>query len=288
MLAAFWEVTKPRVVALLALEALAGGALAARGTLAPHTGTILAAGACVWLGAAGAEALTNTIDRDIDARMRRTCARALPAGRLAPSQAMGLGSVLVAAAFALAAPLGVWPALYLALGLFDNVVVYNLLTKRHTPWSAVLGAFSGGAPALIGYAAVAHGVGWLGWLLAGTVILWTPVHVWTLAWRHGADYRAAGVPIPSNVWHKEPVAACVGGCALLVASLGAILAFGSGEWVAVVGAAGGAAALASPTWRLWRLKDAPRATAVFRAANLYLALLLCALIVGGLAIKIQR
>lgn len=278
---ALWEVTKPRVVALLVMEAAAGGFLAAGPSWPRHAGGIIGGTACVWLGASAAEALTNTIDRDIDGRMARTRARALPARRLSPAQALVLGCVLLAAALVLAVPLGVWTGAFLALGVADNVVVYSLLTKRRTPWSGVLGAFSGGAPALIGYAAVSGGVAWPGVLLAMVVMVWTPLHVWSLGWRHGADYAVAGVPVPSNVWPRESVAVCIAGAAAAVAWLGLGLALGLHQWLPLGGSVAGAVALAGPAWRLWRRRDLASATAVFRSSNLYLAVLLLTLILGA-------
>ena len=75
------------------------------------------------VGASAAEAPTNTINQDIDGRMARTRTRALPSRRLSPAQALALGCVLVAAAFAVAVPLDVWTGVFLALGVADNVVV---------------------------------------------------------------------------------------------------------------------------------------------------------------------
>jgi protoheme IX farnesyltransferase len=143
----------------------------------------------------GARAVANYIDRDIDALMERTRRRPLPSGQLRPAHALGLGSVLIAAGLLVALTYGPLVVLLISFGLADNLLVYALLTKRTSPLSIVLGAPSGGAPAFVGFVAVAGGITLAGVLLATFVMLWTPIHIWSLAIRSRDDYARAGVPM---------------------------------------------------------------------------------------------
>jgi protoheme IX farnesyltransferase len=143
----------------------------------------------------GARAVANYIDRDIDALMERTRRRPLPSGAIAPLNALVLGFGLIASGLAVAMAFGPAIVLLIALGLADNLVVYALLTKRTSPLSIVLGAPSGGAPAFIGYVAVSGHVDLLAVVLAGFVMLWTPIHIWSLAIHSKDDYARASVPM---------------------------------------------------------------------------------------------
>lgn len=277
---ALWEVTKPRVVLMLTLEGVAGALLAAGRAWQEHLPGLVVAAVIVWLASAGAEAVTNVVDRDIDAQMSRTRTRVLAAGRLLPATALGWGGLLILTALSIALRSGLWTFVWVLGGLVDNIVVYSLLAKRRTPWSPVLGAFSGGAPALIGYCAVAGRVGWPGFDLALLVMLWTPVHVWSLAWRHREDYRRAGVPMVPVVWNAALAAACIGGATalLLAGSLWACLEVSGALGLAAASLIG--AGLALTALRLWLGRDAPSAWTHFHSANLYLVVLMAILVAG--------
>ena len=277
---ALWEVTKPRVVLMLTLEGIAGALLAAGRAWQEHLPGLVVAALVVWLASAGAEAVTNVVDRDIDAQMSRTRTRVLAAGRLLPATALGWGGLLILTALSIALRRGPWTFIWVLGGLVDNIVIYSLLAKRRTPWSPVLGAFSGGAPALIGYSAVAGRVGWPGLDLSLLVMLWTPVHVWSLAWRHREDYRRAAVPMVPVVWNAALAAAGIGGATalLLAGSLWACLEVSGALGLAAASLIG--AGLALTALRLWRGRDAPSAWTHFHSANLYLVVLMAILVAG--------
>jgi protoheme IX farnesyltransferase len=188
----YLAVTDPKSVSLLVFTALASGVVAG----GVHSPARLAA-ICLALALScmGARAVANYVDRDIDALMERTRRRPLPSGQLRPAHALVLGLALIAAGLLVALSYGPLVVLLISLGLADNLVVYALLTKRTSPLSIVLGAPSGGAPAFVGYVAMAGGIALAGVLLATFVMLWTPIHIWSLAIPSRDDYARAGVPL---------------------------------------------------------------------------------------------
>ena len=151
---------------------------------------------CIAVGAGAAGAINMWYDRDIDAVMRRTQGRPLPAGRMAPGEALGFGCVL-AAASVLVMGLGVnWAAAsLLALTIAFYVFVYTLWLKRRTPHNIVIGGAAGAFPPIVGWAAVTGDVGLPSLLLFALIFFWTPPHFWALALYRSGDYARAGVPM---------------------------------------------------------------------------------------------
>lgn len=187
--------TKPGITLLIVLVAV-GGFFVAEPAPVPwlRLGILVATGA---LASGGAAMLNHYLDRDLDARMRRTRGRPLPGGRIPESAvvlALGLllSGVGIAGADLLLNPL---TAFSIFLGGFTYVVVYTLWLKRRSNWNIVIGGFAGSAPALAGSAAAVGGwtVGALTFALL--VFLWTPPHFWSLALLLRDDYRAAGLPM---------------------------------------------------------------------------------------------
>jgi heme o synthase len=167
--------------------------------LAPgHLHPVLAAIAvlCIAIGAGAAGAINMWYDRDIDAVMRRTQGRPLPAGRMAPGEALGFGCVL-AVASVLVMGLGVnWAAAaLLALTIAFYVFVYTIWLKRRTPQNIVIGGAAGAFPPVVGWAAVTGDVGVPALLLFALIFFWTPPHFWALSLYRCGDYARAGVPM---------------------------------------------------------------------------------------------
>jgi protoheme IX farnesyltransferase len=184
---------KPRVVALVVFTGLVG-MLVAPGHL--HPVLAFAAVLCIAVAAGAAGAINMWYDRDIDALMRRTARRPIPAGRIEPGEALGFGITL-----AVASVLLMWlatntvAAAILASSIAFYVFVYTMWLKRRTPQNIVIGGAAGAFPPLIGWAAVTGGVDVLPLLLFATVFCWTPPHFWALSlWAH-ADYERVGVPM---------------------------------------------------------------------------------------------
>lgn len=233
-LVAYVETTKFRSVVLLVLGTVVGGvveAAALPGPVQPAAWTRLAwAVLATMLACAGANAITGYVDRDLDAVMRRTRHRPLPAGRLVPAEALGFGLLLTIAGTWMAAALaGWWAAAWIVFGVVDSAGVYNGFTKRRTAWNVILGSPAGGAPVMVGAAAITgQAFSPVPFLIAALVVAWTPVHIWSLAIRHVDDYRAAGVPMLPVVVGISSAARCVGWASLALCGVAAALAWAAG------------------------------------------------------------
>ncbi len=201
---AYWEVTKPKIWYLLVFTALASTLIASYINSIEVSWLIyLLVFASVTSGAAGANTLTSYIDRDIDAIMDRTKHRPIPSGKIPPRNALYYGLILVSIALILSWFINIYAFGLMAFGLFDNIIVYSKWLKRRSASNIILGGFSGGAPALIGYVAVTLNNIEIGLILAALVFLWTPTHIWSLALRVRDDYAKAKVPMLPVVMSQQ-------------------------------------------------------------------------------------
>ncbi|HJQ16378.1 MAG TPA: heme o synthase [Allosphingosinicella sp.] len=189
----FVALTKPRVMALVVFTALCG-LLAAPGGIHPVLG--FTAILCIALGGGAAGALNQWYEADIDALMKRTAGRPVPAGRMDAQSALHFGVGLGALSVLLMGLALNWlAAAILALSILFYVLVYTVWLKRRTPQNIVIGGAAGAFPPLIGWAAVTGDVGALPLLLFAIIFLWTPPHFWALSLFVRSDYAAAGVPM---------------------------------------------------------------------------------------------
>ncbi len=184
---------KPRVMSLVVFTALAG-LLVAPGSL--HPVEALAAIIFIALGAGASGALNMWWDADIDRVMKRTAKRPIPAGKVAPQEAMALGLALSGMAVimlwlstnALAAGL-------LAFTIFFYAVIYSMWLKRATPQNIVIGGAAGAFPPMIGWVAVTGSISVEACLMFLLIFMWTPPHFWALALFMKSDYHKARVPM---------------------------------------------------------------------------------------------
>ncbi|MBL4717472.1 MAG: protoheme IX farnesyltransferase [Erythrobacter sp.] len=189
----FFALTKPRVMSLVIFTGLCG-LLAAPGHINPVLG--FSAILCIALGAGGAAALNQWWEADIDAGMKRTAARPLPAGRMNRSDARDFG-VLISAASVMIMGLAVnWlAAAILALSIFYYAVIYTIWLKPRTPQNIVIGGGAGAFPPLIGWVAVTGEITLMPVLLFAIIFMWTPPHFWALALFVKTDYANVGIPM---------------------------------------------------------------------------------------------
>ncbi len=184
---------KPRVMSLVVFTALVG-MLVAPVPVHPFIGFV--AILCIAVGAGASGALNMWWDADIDARMRRTSRRPIPAGRVAAGEALGLGLALSGFAVVL-----LWLATnalaagLLAFTIFFYAVVYSMWLKRATPQNIVIGGAAGAFPPVIGWAAATGGVSVEAALMFALIFMWTPPHFWALALFVKSDYGDARVPM---------------------------------------------------------------------------------------------
>jgi heme o synthase len=189
----FLALTKPRVMTLVVFTGAVGLLAAPRGI---HPVLAFTAILCIALGAGAAAALNQWYEADLDALMRRTRNRPLPAGRMERGAALHFGVGLGAfSVLLMGLALNLLAAAILAVSILFYVLVYTVWLKRRTPQNIVIGGAAGAFPPLIGWAAATGGVDLLPVLLFALVFLWTPPHFWALSLFVRSDYAAAGVPM---------------------------------------------------------------------------------------------
>ncbi|WP_338425660.1 heme o synthase [Sphingopyxis kveilinensis] len=188
-----FALTKPRVMSLVVFTALCG-LLAAPGDVHPVLAfsSILA----IALGAGASGALNQWYEAGLDAKMKRTAGRPLPAGRLDPQTALQFGIGLAAFSLFLMLFASNWQAtLLLAVSIFFYVFVYTMWLKPRTPQNIVIGGAAGAFPPLIGWVAATGSIAPLPVMLFLLIFLWTPPHFWALALFVRSDYADAGIPM---------------------------------------------------------------------------------------------
>jgi protoheme IX farnesyltransferase len=194
----YFDLTKPRVVALIVFTAAIGMFLAVPGLPPLQESVVGFLG--IWLAASSAAAINQLLDARIDARMARTSWRPIVAGQIRPAQALAFALVLAVASMVV---LLVWVNLLTALLTFASLigyaVIYTVFLKRATPQNIVIGGIAGAAPPLLGWSAVTGMSGQWDWahalLLVLIIFVWTPPHFWALAIFRREDYRKAMVPM---------------------------------------------------------------------------------------------
>ncbi|MEP6786561.1 MAG: heme o synthase [Sphingomonadales bacterium] len=189
----FFALTKPRVMRSVVFTGLCG-MLAAPVALPPALA--LTAVLCIAVAAGAAGALNQWYEADIDALMRRTADRPLPAGRMDPQAALQFGVGLgVASVLIMGMATNVLAAALLAGSILFYVLVYTVGLKRRTPQNIVIGGAAGAFPPMIGWVAATGSLDVLPVLMFLLIFLWTPPHSWALALRIRDDYAAGTVPM---------------------------------------------------------------------------------------------
>src|SRR5258706_9123780 len=187
------QLLKPRVMSLVVFTGLTG--LVCAGTpVNPILGAV--AILCIAVGAGASGALNMWYDADIDAKMRRTRGRPVPAGRVQGADALAVGVVLsVFLVMLMGRALNWLAAGLLAFTIFFYAVVYTVWLKRWTAQTIVIGGLAGALPPVIGWAAASGTAPLNAWLLCGIIFMWTPPHFWALSLYTSEDYKSAGVPM---------------------------------------------------------------------------------------------
>jgi protoheme IX farnesyltransferase len=231
------------------------GLLCARTPMSPVLAAI--AVLCIALGAGGSGALNMGFEGDIDALMRRTRKRPVPAGRVQRADALGLGVVLSLFSVGVMALATNWLAAgLLAFTIFFYAVVYTLWLKRRTAQNIVIGGFAGALPPLVGWAAASGTAPLNAWLLVAIIFVWTPPHFWALSLFTREDYAAAGVPMLPVIRGAEHTRRQIVAYSLVLAPLGLAPAFtGLGGWLYLAVAAVGGAGFVALAARLAILRE---------------------------------
>ena len=272
------DLMKPRVMSLVVFTALVGYLVA---PVDAHPFLVFAAILFIAIGAGASGALNMWWDADIDAVMRRTAKRGVPAGRVAPGEALGLGlflSVLSVMMLALAANLAAGGLL--AFTIFFYAVVYTMWLKRSTPQNIVIGGAAGAFPPMVGWVAATGSVSLEAALMFALIFMWTPPHFWALALFMKDDYSKAGVPMLTVTHGHDATRAHILVYTILLAALAVGMAFTSiGGPVYLATALVLNAMFLRGAWAIWRRRT-PDAEAdnyatekrVFRLSLMYLFL----------------
>jgi heme o synthase len=246
LLADYFELTKPRVQTLLLFTTVTTMEIAGNPPVSRIALTCLGG----YLSAGGAGAVNHYFDRDIDAQMKRTANRPIPAGRIAPGSALAFGLVLSALSFLLLwTTINLLAASLALAGFVGYVGVYTMWLKRRTPQNIVIGGAAGAMPPLVAWAATRGSVSWTAVYLFAIVFYWTPPHFWALSLLMKDEYAKVSVPMMPVVrgeretrrqillytlllYAISQLPFCAGGFGVfyLVASMVLGLAFLGGSW----------------------------------------------------------
>ena len=190
----YFELCKPKVVALILFTALVGMFLSTEGWVpfnAWFWGTI-----GIGLAAAAGAALNHWVDEEIDARMERTHGRPLPQGSITSFQAVTFALILAALSMAILLTfVNLLTAILTFASMVGYAVIYTMFLKRTTPQNIVLGGAAGAAPPVLGWTAVTGELHSEALLLFLIIFIWTPPHFWALAIKRRKEYAKAEIPM---------------------------------------------------------------------------------------------
>lgn len=189
-----YQITKPKVVAMLVITAIVGMILSQPSL--PNLGLMLVASIGIGLLSAAAAALNHVVDQNIDAKMARTHNRPLARGSLSNQTAIAFSLFLAFSGFVtlyvFVNPLTAWLTL---ASLFGYAVVYTLYLKRITPQNIVIGGLAGAMPPLLGWTSITGELHPHAYFLVMIIFTWTPPHFWALAIFREKDYARAKIPM---------------------------------------------------------------------------------------------
>jgi protoheme IX farnesyltransferase len=285
----FIEVSKPRIVVVLVITAVASYLAATRFDATPdiawdvswwHLGFLTLSGA---LASMGASALNHYYDRDIDKVMERTAKRPIPAGRLSANSVLAYGIAVSVISVAIA-----WFTLnpvatgMIALGIFFYVIIYTAWLKRSNASNIVIGGFAGSAASMAGWATATGSMDLLGFLVGWLVFMWTPPHFWCLAIRAREEYASVRVPmLPVMIGNQRTASYILVNTAILLPYSIALYFFGLGLLYTVVAAVSGSLMLAYH-YKLTKNPTPEFAWKAYKVTAPYLVVIFIALAVDAL------
>jgi len=276
VVADYVELTKPKVQTLLLLTTVTTMEVAGSPTASKIALTCLGG----YLSAGGAGAVNHYYDRDIDATMRRTASRPIPASRISPRAALIYGCSLAALSFLLLSLTVNVLAASLAFGGFAGYVgVYTVWLKRRTPHNIVIGGAAGAMPPLVAWAAVRGSLSWTALYLFAIVFYWTPPHFWSLSLLMKDEYAKAGVPMMPVVRGEQETRRQIVLYTLLLYAISQLpfCAHVFGGFYLVASIVLGCAFIGGSLW-LYRRADRRTALRLYLFSLIYLALLFGAMV----------
>jgi len=199
------DISKPRLVLLLYFTAFSS-LIIASSIYGYDWKKIALVSMAVIFSIMGSNATTAFIDREMDGIMSRTNNRPVPSGKIYPARnALIYGIAMVLIGIIIASFISYLSAVFLLLGFLDSAIIYNAVSKKKSPLNVIFGTPAGGMPVLVGWAAVANKIDIVAVFMFMIIIVWTPIHIWSLAYFYKEDYRKAGVPMLPVIWSDRKV-----------------------------------------------------------------------------------
>lgn len=274
--------TKPEITFLVTISSLAGFILASQGSV--DGWTLFWAMVGIPLTSAGGCALNQVLEADLDASMKRTANRPIPAGRIGINQAKWFSLLLIGAGVGILCPLtnpltGVMAAISVALYIW----VYTPL-KRMSTWNTLVGTIPGALPVLGGWTAASGNIGAGGWVLFAVLLCWQMPHFFALAWMYRKDYgESPFLMLPSSDEHGDRTARQMVGYSIAMILFSVLPVFlGLSNWAYFSGAVLLGIWFMVHVGRFWFTRSVQHARAVLKASVMYIPLLLLAIILDRL------
>ena len=269
----FIALTKPRVMSLLLVSAVAGAFLGTGST--PTLEVIIAVLVGGALASGGAASLNMAYESELDLKMGRTKNRPVAEGRISALTAVIFGLVLNVGSFlVLALMTNVLAALLAIAGTVLYFGLYTVILKRTTTQNIVLGGAAGAVPPLVGYAAAAGTIDLAAWYLFIIIFFWTPPHFWALAIMIKDDYAKANIPMLPVVKGVEHTSIQIMLYTVILSALTILFGVVSDalSWIYMIGAALLCIAFFWYAYKLIKAPDRPAATSLYKYSLLFLAL----------------
>ncbi|MCW8885059.1 MAG: heme o synthase [Motiliproteus sp.] len=274
----YYQLTKPKVVLLIAFTALVGMLLSTPGAVPwqPLIFGLLG----ISLAAASGAVINHIIDQRIDAVMARTSRRPIPSGNMdTPHAAIFAGALALISMLMLIFLVNTLTAVLTFMALIGYAFIYTVFLKRNTPQNIIWGGLAGAAPPLLGWCAVTGEVTTEAFLLLLIIFIWTPPHFWPLAIHRQKDYAKAGLPM-LPVTHGIPFTKTQILLYTLMLLAVSVMPFAvhMSSYVYLFGALLLGAGFIWQAWRLWRCEDNRYAMKTFSYSIVYLSLLFALLL----------
>ncbi len=269
----YFELTKPKVVALMLLTAIIGMLLAEPGL--PSLGVLVYGNLGIGLLAGAAAVVNHVVDHKVDLKMARTQRRPVATGRVGTADALGFAATLgLAGMVVLVWQVNLLTAWLTLASLVGYAVVYTLFLKRATPQNIVIGGLAGAMPPLLGWTAVTGTVDPNALLLVLIIFAWTPPHFWALAIHRKEEYAKADIPmLPVTHGNQFTELHILLYTLMMIAASLMPVATGMSGLIYLVGATVLGLRFLQYSVRLWRGDDRRVALATFKYSITYLMLL---------------
>jgi len=284
----YFELTKPRVVALIVFTAVVGMFLSVPSGM--PLGLFVYGTLGIALAAGSAAAFNHVLDRNFDAEMTRTRGRPLPTGQLTAREALVFAFIVGAVSMTLLVlQVNALTALLTFLSLIGYSVIYTVYLKHTTPQNIVIGGAAGAAPPILGWSAITGEVTSDAVLLFLIIFLWTPPHFWALALYREKEYAKAGIPMLPVIYGRAYTQLQILLYTILLAAVTLVpFATGMSGWLYLLGAVVLNVGFLKYAWRLYRNYSDTLARQTFRYSINYLAAMFALLLLDHYRIFIRE